>query len=74
MLSTLDAALALLAGLATFIGPNVVLAFAHGAACASRQALLAMLRFSPLAWPIKITAWFRAAWAGMSVFEGMGVM
>lgn len=62
---------ALLAGLATFISINVVLAFAYGLACASSQAMLVLLRFSYFAWPIKIACWFGAAWAGMSVWEGM---
>lgn len=64
--------LAVIAGLATFIGVNVVLAFAYGIACASSQALFVLLRFSPLAWPIKMIAWFGAAWAGLSVFQAMG--
>lgn len=66
--------LATLSGLATFIGINVVLAFAYGAACASSQVLLVLLRFSPLAWPVRMAAWFGAAWAGLSVFDAMGGM
>lgn len=62
---------AVLAGLATFIGINVVLAFAYGVACASSQALLVLLRFSYFAWPIKMAAWFGAAWAGMSMWEAL---
>lgn len=60
-----------IAGLATFIGTNVVLAFAYGIACGMSQALHVLLRFSFLAWPIKITAWLGAAWAGMSVWDGL---
>jgi hypothetical protein len=66
--------LAVIGGLATFIGVNLVLAFVHGAACALSQTLHVLLRFSPLAWPIKFVAWFGAAWAGLSVFEAMGGM
>lgn len=62
---------AVIAGLAAFIGINVVLAFAYGVACASSQALLVLLRFSYLAWPIKIACWFGAAWAGMSVWAAL---
>lgn len=62
---------AVFAGLATFIGINVVLAFAYGVACASSQALLVLLRLSYFAWPIKMAAWSGAAWVGMSVWEGM---
>lgn len=58
-----------IAGLATFIGLNVVAAFAYGVACASSQLLLVLLRFSYLSWPIKMAAWFGCAWAGMSVWE-----
>lgn len=63
---------AVLAGLAAFIGINVALAFAYGVACTSSQALLVLLRFSYFAWPIKIGCWFGAAWAGMSVWEAVG--
>lgn len=62
---------AVIVGFATFIGINVALAFGYGIACASSQAMLVLLRFSPLAWPIKIVAWFGAAWAGMSVWEAL---
>lgn len=63
---------AVLADLATFIGINVALAFAYGVACASSQALRVLLRFSYFAWPIKISSWFGAVWAGMSVWEALG--
>lgn len=57
------------AGLATFIGLNVVAAFAYGVACASSQLLLVLLRYTYLSWPIKMAAWFGCALAGMSVWE-----
>lgn len=61
--------IAVLAGLGTFIGLNVVLAFAYGMACGASQFLNMLLRFSWLAWPIKIVCWFGTAWLGMSVFD-----
>lgn len=62
---------AVLAGLATFIGINVVLALAYGIACANSQALLVLLRLSYFSMPIKMAAWFGAAWAGLSVWEAL---
>lgn len=62
---------AVLAGLASFVGINVALAFAYGVACASSQALLVLLRFSYFEWPIKIACWFGAAWAGISVWDAL---
>jgi hypothetical protein len=62
---------AVIAGIATFIGSNLVLAFAYGIACGTSQALHVLLRFSFLAWPIKIAAWFGAAWAGVSVWDAL---
>lgn len=62
---------AVFAGLATFIGINVIFVFAYGLACASSQAMLVLLRFSYFAGPIKIACWFGAAWAGMSVWEAV---
>lgn len=59
------------AGLATFIGLNVIAAFAYGVACASSQLLLVVLRFSYFSLPIKMVVWFGCAWAGMSVWEAM---
>lgn len=59
------------AGLATFIGLNVIAAFAYGVACASSQLLLVALRFLYFSLPIKIAAWFGCAWAGMSVWEAL---
>lgn len=61
--------MAIIAGLATFIGLNVVAAFAYGVACANSQLLLVVLRFSYFSWPIKLAVWFGCAWAGMSVWE-----
>lgn len=63
---------AVLAGLATLIGINAAMAFAYGFACASSQALQVLLRFSPLAWLIKIAVWFSAAWASLSVWDALG--
>lgn len=61
--------LPIVAGMATFIGLNVVAAFVYGMACASSQVLLVLLRYSYLSWPIKVFVWFGCAWAGMSVWE-----
>lgn len=63
--------LAVFAGLATFIGLNMAWAFAYGFACANSQVLLVLLRFSPLAWPVKVAVWVGCAWAGMSVWEAL---
>ena len=63
--------LPVVAGLATFIGLNVIAALAYGMACASSQLLLVLLRFSYLSWPIKMAVWFGCAWAGMSVWEAL---
>lgn len=62
---------AVFAGLATFIGLNVIAAFAYGVACASSQLLLALLRFSYFSLPIKLAVWFGCAWAAMSVWEAL---
>ena len=59
------------AALATFIGLNVVAAFAYGVACASSQLLLVLLRFSYFSLPIKMAVWFGCAWAGMSVWAAL---
>lgn len=64
--------IAVFAGLGTFIGVNTVLSFAYGFACAHSQFLHVLLRFSLLAWPIKIAGWATCAWAGMSVWEALG--
>lgn len=61
--------IAVFAGLATFIGLNVGLAFVYGMACGASQFLNMLLRFSYLAWPIKMACWFGAAWMGMTVFD-----
>lgn len=63
--------IAVLAGIGTFIGLNIVLAFTYGIACAASQFLTMLLRFSWLAWPIKIACYFGTAWAGMSVFDAV---
>jgi hypothetical protein len=63
--------LPVVAGLATFIGLNVVAASVYGAACASSQHLLLLLRFSYLSWPIKVAVWFGCAWAGMSAWDAL---
>lgn len=63
--------LAVTAGLATFIGLNVILIFVYGLACGASQFLNMLLRFSYLAWPIKIACWFGMAWVGMSVFDAL---
>lgn len=60
-----------LVGLITFIGLNVVFAFAYGVACGASQYLNMLLRFSWFAWPIKLTFWFAAAWTGMAVFDAL---
>ncbi|WIY51466.1 hypothetical protein O9Z70_08150 [Devosia sp. YIM 151766] len=63
--------LAVIAGLGTMIGLNAVLAVAYGIACGSSQFLNMLLRFSYLAWPFKLVAWFGCAWAGLSVGEAL---
>lgn len=63
--------LPIVAGLATFIGLNVVAVFVYGVACASSQHLHALLRFSYLSWPIKVAVWFGCAWGGMSVWDAL---
>jgi hypothetical protein len=63
--------IAVLAGLGTFIGLNILLAFAFGLACGASQFLNMLLRFSWLAWPIKVVCWFATAWIGMSVFDAI---
>lgn len=63
--------IAVIAGLATLIGLNVVSAFAYGFACAHSQFFHVLLRFSVLSWPIKMAVWFGCAWAGLSVWEAL---
>ena len=62
---------AIVAGLGTFIGLNAALAFVYGVACGGSQFLNMLLRFSFLAWPIKLVCWFGTAWLGMSVFDAL---
>jgi hypothetical protein len=63
--------IAVLAGLATFIGVNIGLAFFYGMACGASKFLNMLLRFSFLAWPIKLMCWFGTAWLGMSIFDAL---
>lgn len=63
--------IAVVAGLGTFVGVNLMLAFAYGMACAASPFLNMLLRFSVLAWPIKVACWFGTAWLGMSVFDAI---
>lgn len=62
---------AIVAGLGTFIGLNIVLALIHGMACGASQFLNMLLRYSYLAWPIKVACWFGAAWMGITVFDAL---
>lgn len=62
---------AILAGLLTFIGLNIVLGMIYGIACSTSPFMHMLLRFSYLAWPIKIAAWFGAAWVGLSVWDAL---
>lgn len=66
--------LAIIAGLGTFIGANVLLATIHAIARGSSQFMNMLLGYSYFALPIKVVGWFAAAWAGMSVFDAMGGM
>ena len=63
--------IAVTAGLATFIGLNLILILIYGMACSASQFLSMLLRFSYFAWPIKIACWFGIAWMGMSVFDAL---
>jgi hypothetical protein len=63
--------LSVLSGLATFIGLNLACMIAYYLACANSQLLLLILRFSPLAWPIRLLAWSGCAWAGLTVWDAL---
>jgi hypothetical protein len=63
--------LAILAGLAAYIGINGLLGAVHGFLCGSSQAMSALLRFSPLAFPIRLACWALAGWAGWSAFAAV---
>lgn len=65
---------AALAGIATVIGVNFVIALFKATASGVSPFLNMLFRFSYLAMPIKIVGWFAAVWAGFSVFDAMGGM
>lgn len=66
--------IAALAGIATVIGVNFLIAIVRALACGASQFLNMLLRFSYFALPIKMVGWFASFWAGLSVFEAMGGM
>ena len=58
---------AILAGVTTYIIVNAVFGALHGLLCGSSGTMLALLRFSPFAFPIRLACWGAAAWAGWGV-------
>lgn len=63
--------LAILAGLAAYIVANGLLGAVHGFLCGSSQSMSALLRFSPIAFPIRLACWALAAWTGWSAFAAV---
>lgn len=63
--------LAILAGLAGFLGANAILGGVYGLACGSSQTLNLLLRFSLFALPIKLAAWAATLWAGWAMFQAV---
>lgn len=62
---------AILAGLGAFILVNALLGAVYGLLCGSSQTMNAFLRFSVLAFPMRVTCWVVAAWAGWSAFAAL---
>ena len=63
-----------LAGLGTWLGRSVVLAFAQGYVRGMGGIGTVLLTYQPWKLIIRVGCWFGAAWAGLSVFDGMGGM
>lgn len=58
---------AILAGVTTYIVVNALFGALYGFLGASSRKMLALLRFSPFAFPIRLACWAAAAWAGWIV-------
>ncbi|GEM_PF-2392307 len=63
--------LAVITGLGTLIGLNVIAMTLYGIACGTSQFMTMLLRFSYFAWPIKLVTWFGCVWAALSVWEAL---
>lgn len=63
--------LAILAGVTAYIVANALFGALYGFLCASNRTMLALLRFSPFAFPIRLSCWGAVVWAGWAV--GMAV-
>jgi hypothetical protein len=57
----------ILAGVSTYIVVNALFGALYGFLCGSSRTMLALLRFSPFAFPIRFACWGVAAWAGWGV-------
>ncbi|WP_084412097.1 hypothetical protein [Fulvimarina manganoxydans] len=63
----MDMVLAIIAGLGTFIGLNMVFGLVTALACGASQFMNVMLRFSYFALPIRMLGWFTSAWIAIDV-------